>query len=85
VGPSVEVLAGQLRYLFEDQPELRSASVEALTGRLNHDDRFSRARSEYPTATDAEIAERVGEFEERITAADVQDALARVRADPYRD
>jgi hypothetical protein len=85
VGPSVEVLAGQLRYLFEDQPELRSASVEQLTARLNHDDRFSRAWSKYPMATDSEIAERVGEFQDRITAADVQEARARVRADPYRD
>jgi hypothetical protein len=81
----VEVLAGQLGYLFEDQPELRSAPVERLTARLNHDDRFSRARSKYPMATDAEITERVGEFEDRISATDVQAALARVRTDPYRD
>ncbi len=83
--PSVEVLAGQLGYLFDEQPELRSASAEQLTARLNHDDRFARARSKYPMATDAEIAERAGEFEDRITAADVQAALARVRADPFRD
>jgi hypothetical protein len=78
VGPSVELLAGQLGYLFEDQPELRSATPEQLAERLNRDDRYARARSKYPMASDAEIAERVGEFEDRITAADVQAALARV-------
>ena len=83
--PSVEVLAGQLGYLFDEQPELRSASAEQLAVQLNHDDRFARARSSYPMATDAEIGERVGEFEDRISAADVQAALARVRADPLRD
>jgi len=85
VHPSPELLAGQLGYLFEDEPELRSASPEQLATRLNRDDRYSRARSEYPMATDAEIAQRVGEFDDRITVADVQAALSRVRADPYRD
>ena len=85
MGPSVELLAGQLGYLLEEQPELRSASAEQLAARLNRDDRFARARSKYPMATDAEIAQRVGEFEDRITSADVQAALARVRSDPYRD
>ncbi len=78
MGPSVDLLAGQLGYLFEDQPGLRSASPEQLAERLNHDDRYARARSKYPMANDAEIAQRVGEFEDRITVADVQAALARV-------
>ena len=39
--PSVSRLAGQIEYLFEDRPELRSASVDELVERLNHDDRFA--------------------------------------------
>lgn len=77
--PSVERLAGQLRYLLEDRAELRGASPEQLAERLNHDDRFARARERYPLASDAEVAEKVAEFPERITAAQVRDALEQLR------
>ena len=40
--PSPSRLAGQIEYLFEDRPEFRSASVDQLVERLNHDDRFAR-------------------------------------------
>ena len=79
---STERLAGQLRYLFEDDPALRHASPEDLLERLNHDDRFARARQRYPLPSDAEIRERVGEFDERFTLDHVRDALARLHADP---
>jgi hypothetical protein len=85
VSPSVDRLAGQLGYLFEEQPELRSAPVEQLAARLNREDRYARARQRYPMATDAEIEARLGEFEDRIAPAEVEAALARVRADPYQD
>ncbi|MEX0663364.1 MAG: hypothetical protein WD598_01185 [Acidimicrobiia bacterium] len=77
--PSVSVLAGQLTYLFEDDPALRTASDQAVAARLNRNDRFARARERYPLATDAEIAEKVDEFDERITAAAVHEARTQVR------
>ena len=75
---SIGRLAGQLGYLFEEQPELRSASPQALADQLNHEDRFARARERYPLATDAEIAEKVKEFDARITSEDVSEALRRI-------
>jgi hypothetical protein len=74
-------IAGQLRYLFEDHPDLRNAPVEQLCERLNHDDRFARAREKYPLRSDAEIKERVAEFEPRITPSDVRAALDQVEAE----
>jgi hypothetical protein len=85
VDPSVDRLAGQLGYLFDDEPALRNAPVEQLRNRLSREDRFSRARARYPMATDDEIAARVREFDDRITTADVESALARVRSDPSQD
>jgi hypothetical protein len=76
---SASRLAGQLTYLFEDDPKLRSASPEQLAARLNHDDRWARAREHSPMATDAEVAATVEQFEERITVDLVRDALARLR------
>jgi len=75
---SVGKLAGQLDYLFEDEPELRRAPVEQLVERLNHDDRFARARSTYPLESDDEIRRRVAEFPERITRGHVEAALRRL-------
>ena len=79
--PSVSVLAGQLAYLFEDEPELTSASDDELAARLNHDDRFARARERYPLASDAEIAAHVTEFADRITPALVRDARRKARGE----
>lgn len=78
--PSPGILAGQLGYLFEERPELRSASTAALAAQLNHEDRYARARSRYPLATDAEIRDLVDEFPERITASDVEAALSQMRS-----
>jgi hypothetical protein len=77
--PSVSVLAGQLSYLFEDEPGLRTASDADVAARLNHNDRFARARERYPLATDDEIADKVSEFDERITPAMVAEARTQVR------
>jgi hypothetical protein len=76
--PSPSRLAGQIEYLFEDRPELRSASVEQLVERLNHDDRFARAREAYQAETDDYVRARVDEFPARITATMVEDALKRL-------
>jgi len=85
VDPSVDNLAGQLGYLFDDEPALRHASAEQLRDRLSREDRYARARARYPMATDDEIAARVREFDDRISTADVQAALAQVRRDPFQD
>lgn len=79
---SIGRLAGQLRYLLDDNPELRHASLEELTERLNHDGRFARAREKYPMRSDREIKDRVGEFDDRITVSDVRAALELVDRDP---
>lgn len=77
--PSTSRLAGQLDYLFEDRPELRGAPISVLTDRLNHEDRYARARARYPLETDAEVAAHVDEFPARISEADVHAALAHLR------
>lgn len=76
--PTIGVLAGQLEYLFEDEPGLRTASDADLARRLSHDDRFARAREHYPILSDAEVAEHLDEFDDRITPDLVRAARARV-------
>jgi len=76
--PSIRTLAGQLAYLFEDDPDLRTASDEDIATRLNTSDRYARARERYPMHTDAEVEERVGEFDDRITAAAVREARGQI-------
>jgi hypothetical protein len=77
--PSPSRLAGQIEYLFEDRPELRSASIDQLVDRLNHDDRFARAREAYQAESDDYVRARVDEFEPRITPAMVEEALKRLQ------
>jgi hypothetical protein len=79
--PSTSLLAGQLGYLFEERPELRRATVEALAARLNEEDRWARARSRYPLETDDEVRGHLDEFDERISAGDVEAALAQLTAE----
>jgi hypothetical protein len=77
-GPSISVLAGQLDYLFEDEPTLRTASDAELAARISRDDRFARARQHYPMLSDAEVAAHLDEFDERITAEHIHAARARM-------
>jgi len=77
--PSTSRLAGQIEYLFEDRPELRSATVDQLVERLNHDDRYARAREAYQAESDDYVRSRVDEFPARITAAMVEAALQQLR------
>lgn len=72
--PSTSVLAGQLAYLFEDDSSLRDASDDDLATRLNHDDRYARAREHYPLLSDSEVRDKLDEFPARITAAAVHAA-----------
>ncbi|MET0420535.1 MAG: hypothetical protein ABW073_02405, partial [Acidimicrobiia bacterium] len=73
----IGILAGQLGYLFDDEPELEDASDADLAARIDHNDRWSRARKAYPpdTATDEQVRAHLDEFPTRITAEHV--ALAR--------
>jgi hypothetical protein len=73
-GPSVSLLAGQLQYMFEDNPALRDAPLAQLVARLNEEDRLARAIARYPNHTDAEIHAHLAEFHDRIGAVDVQHA-----------
>jgi hypothetical protein len=77
--PSTGLLAGQLGYLLEERPELRTASAEQLAERLNHEDRYARARAKYPLETDDEVRAHIDEFDARITADAVRAALAQMR------
>jgi hypothetical protein len=78
--PSVARLAGQLGYLFEDDPGLRGAPAADLAARLNREDRLARAIARYPGRSDAEIQSHLDEFEDRIPVADVEAALQQVRS-----
>ena len=76
--PSIARLAGQLGYLFDDEPALRTAPVEQLAARLNHADRLARAIARYPNRTDAEIQAHLDEFADRIPSDDVEQARRQV-------
>lgn len=77
--PSVSRLAGQIEYLYEDRPELRSTTLGQLVERLNHDDRFARAREAYQAESDDYVRAHVDEFPARITPAMVEEALQQIR------
>ena len=79
--PSTGLLAGQLGYLFEERPELRRASSAQLAERLNHEDRYARARAKYPLETDEEVRGHLDEFPARITVDAVDAALGELRDD----
>jgi hypothetical protein len=77
--PSAGLIAGQLRYLFEERPRLAEGTAAELAEQLNHEDRFARARNAYPGETDEVVWAHIDEFEPRITAALVEQALQQVR------
>ena len=79
-GPTVSILAGQLEYMFEDDPELRDAPVAQLVARLNEEDRWARAIATYPNRSDAEVHSHLAEFHDRIGAVEVEQARQQVRA-----
>ena len=78
--PSVSKLAGQLVYMFEDDPALRDAPVSQLRDRLALEDRVARALHRYPNHNDAEIQAHLGEFDDRVTTAAVEAAVAEARS-----
>jgi hypothetical protein len=76
---AVSRLAGQLDYLFEERPELRGAPPGQLLDRLNREDRLSRARAEQPLQSDAWVARRADELEDRFTLGQIREAIEAVR------
>ena len=79
--PSVSRLAGQLGYMFEDDPALREVPIAQLVARLNEEDRWARAIARYPNRSDAEVHQHLAEFHDRIGAVDVEHARRQALGD----
>jgi hypothetical protein len=79
--PSTSRLAGQLGYLFEEEPDLAAAPASELAGRLDRDDRYARARQQYVLESDEFVRDHIDEFPSRITTEMVEQALRQVRRD----
>jgi len=81
----VSRLAGQLEYMFEEDPALREAPISQLVARLNEEDRWARSIATYPDLNDSERHGHLAEFHNRIGAIEVQQArraaLARLEGD----
>jgi len=77
--PSVSRVIGQLRYLFEERPELSSASAAELARWLSREDRMARARAKDPLGTREAVEAAANRLEDRISASTVADALAQLR------
>ena len=77
--PSVSRVVGQLRYLFEERPDLSSASAAELARWLSREDRMARARAQDPLGTREAVEAAANRLEDRISASTVADALAELR------
>ncbi len=78
-GPSVSRVVGQLRYLFEERPELSGASAAELARWLSREDRMARARAKDPLGTREAVEAAAGQLDDRITGAMAAEALAQLR------
>ena len=72
-------VVGQLRYLFEERPELSSASAAELARWLSREDRMARARAKDPLGSTAAVEAAAARLDDRISASMVADALAELR------
>ena len=77
--PSVSRVVGQLRYLFEERPELSSASAAEVARWLSREDRMARARAQDPLGTREAVEAAAGQLDDRITESMVSEALAQLR------
>src|SRR6202011_6146001 len=68
-GPSVSRVVGQLRYLFEERPELAGASAAELARWLSREDRMARARAKDPLGTREAVEAAAAQLDDRITEA----------------
>ena len=78
-GPSVSRVVGQLRYLFEELPELSGASAAELARWLSREDRMARARAKDPLGTREAVEAAAAQLDDRVTDGMVVDALAQLR------
>jgi hypothetical protein len=78
--PTVSRVVGQLRYLFEERPELSGASAPELARWLSREDRMARARANDPLGSRDAVEEAAAQLDDRITDAMVTDALAQLRS-----
>jgi hypothetical protein len=77
--PSVSRVVGQLRYLFEERPELSSASAAELARWLSREDRMARARAQDPLGTREAVEAAAARLDDRVSEPMVADALAQLR------
>lgn len=77
--PSASRVAGQLRYLFEERPELSGAGPAELARWLSREDRMARARAQDPLGSQEAVEAAAEQLEDRITESIVVDALAQLR------
>jgi len=75
----VSRVVGQLRYLFEERPELSSASAAEVARWLGREDRMARARAQDPLGTREAVEAAAGQLDDRITESMVSEALAQLR------
>jgi hypothetical protein len=78
-GPSVSRVVGQLRYLFEERPELSGASAAELARWLSREDRMARARARDPLGTRQAVEGAANQLDDRISEPLVAEALAQLR------
>ena len=77
--PSVSRVVGQLRYLFEERPELSGASASVLARWLSREDRMARAREADPLGSRERVEAAADELDDRVTDSMVADALSQLR------
>ena len=73
-------VVGQLRYLFEERPELSSASAAELARWLSREDRMARARAQDPLGTREAVEGAADRLDDRISEPMVADALVQLRS-----
>jgi hypothetical protein len=78
--PSVSRVVGQLRYLFEERPELSSASAAELARWLSREDRMARARARDPLGTREAVEAAANRLDDRVGEPMVTEALAQLRS-----
>ena len=72
-------VVGQLRYLFEERPELSSASAAELARWLSREDRMARARARDPLGSREAVEGAADRLDDRISEPMVADALTQLR------
>jgi len=78
-GPTVSRVVGQLRYLFEERPELSGASAAELARWLSREDRMARARAADPLGSREAVEAAAARLDDRVTDSMVAEALAQLR------